>query len=182
MDIYDPAQYYITDMLLQAYPKIRKEYQRWHWLFKKFRYSETKKLRGESGTASQLENHGAWELLPIMVKNQGLWKTKLFFPTTYALIDQVPVYDNMAFSIYHPGTEIDVHRGWSDNHIRFQLGIDCNDNSCLVVNDIHIPQRNGEVIVFNDYQLHWGYNRGDTTRVVLLFDVLKEDLEKSRKK
>jgi aspartyl/asparaginyl beta-hydroxylase (cupin superfamily) len=183
MDIYNPNDFTITDLLKQSFSDIRKEYFRWQWLYKKFRYKDSARLRGlKRDATTELENTGSWELLPLMARNKPRRHTQLFFPTAYSLIQRIPVFDAMAFSIYEPGTEIAEHRGWSDNHIRFQLGIDCNDESYLVVNGVPIQQQTGEVIVFNDYQLHWGYNRGTSRRVVLLFDVLKEDLERSRKR
>lgn len=169
---YNPDEYTITKTLEELYPKIKKEYQRWHWLLKKTRY------RNWVWKTVDLEKQGNWSIIPLMKHSEKLWWRRIFFPTTYSLIKKIPIYENLMFSIYTPGTEIDPHKGWGDHFVRFHLGIDCNDKCELVLEDEIVVEENGKVIMFDDFQTHYSYNRGDTTRIILLFDVLKPELEK----
>jgi aspartyl/asparaginyl beta-hydroxylase (cupin superfamily) len=171
--IYNPKDYYLTDYLEALYPKIRREYMTWNRFCKKIRY--------RSFHAIDLEKTGSWSGLQLMQRFESIWHRKWLFPTTFDLIYRLPVCENLSFSIFKPGTEIIPHQGWSNHFVRFHLGIDCNDQSCLVLENQTLPEQNGKVIMFDDSQTHYAYNHGTTDRVVLLFDMLKSDVEKYRK-
>jgi beta-hydroxylase len=173
---YNPDDYTITDTLRDLYPVIKKEYTRWSWLLKKTRY------RNWVWKTIDLEKQGVWSIIPLMKHSERVWWKKLFFPKTYQLINSMPIYENLMFSIYEPGTEIYPHNGWGDHFVRFHLGIECNSQCELVLEDGTYVEENGKVLMFDDSQRHYSYNRGDTTRVILLFDVIKPELEKYRKK
>lgn len=172
---YDPKDYHLTDTLISLYPKIQKEFVRW-WKITKHIPNLNYITQSE-----KLKTQGTWNNTVLMGKNKITWYHQFCCPTTFSLIKTVPVYENILFSIYQPGTEIKPHRGWGDHYARIQLGLLSNDQSRLVLEDTSLPQNEGEVIIFDDSQLHWSYNHGSTTRAVLLFDILKEDLAKYKK-
>lgn len=172
---YDPKDFYVTDQLISSYPKIRKEYMRWHKFTKRVRY---KNWLWEN---IDLEKQGCWEIIPLMRHHEPIRHLRFFFPTTFDLIYRLPIYENLMFSIFSPGTEVHPHIGWSSHFVRIHLGIDCNDECELVLEQQTLKEENGKVIMFDDFQRHYAYNRGTTSRVVLIFDMLISDLEKYRK-
>ena len=173
--IYNPDNYTTTDVIKNLYPDIKKEYLRWNWLLKKTRY------RNWTWKNIDLEETGRWNLLPLMRRNKRIYWKKIFFPVTYSLISEIPIYENLMFSILDPGTNVKPHKGWGNHFVRFHLGIDCNDHCDLVIENGHHKEKNGEILMFDDSQLHYAYNHGKTSRVILLFDVLISELEKYQK-
>ena len=175
MQIYNHDNYHITDILKDAYPAIKREYMLWNKFCNKPEY------RGTASGPGQVLS-GTWNTLNVVSRNKiSVWR-QWFFPNTCKLIKQIPVYENMRFSILGPGTELVAHTGWGDHFALAHLGIDCNEDSCLVVGDQEVREKNGEVIIFDDHCPHWAYNRGNAERIVLIFDILKTDLNKSLKK
>jgi len=171
---YNPNDYYLTEILTELYPTIHKEYFRWHRFIKTVRYRDFL-------WKNDLEKSGNWSMVPLMKWHKPVWYQRFFFPKTYDLIKKIPIYENLMFSIYQPGTEVHPHNGWGDHYVRIHLGLQCNNQCDLIVNNTVYPERNNEVIMFDDSQLHYSYNRGSSERIILLFDILKEDLKKYKK-
>lgn len=166
---HDPEQFPWTKILKDAYPDIKREWERWpRWL----RSPRTKYHLGR-----KLEvNDSKWDLIPLMHRSRPRAIMRWFFPKTMQLINQLPIFENLAFSVFYPGTETIKHTGWSDTIVRVHLAIDTNEHCTLHCMDQSVTLKNGEVLVFEDGKEHWAYNHGSQERTVLLFDVLKTDI------
>jgi hypothetical protein len=171
--VFDHNQYTITNTLKSLYPNIRQEFMSWAWMFDQPEYRGTRDGPGQVKT-------GTWNVLTMMHRNKKSWLKRPFFPATFEIFKQIPVYENMRFSILGPQTELVPHTGWGEHFALVHLGIDCHGSCSLIVDKKEYPENNGEVIIFSDWYEHWAYNRADQTRVVLIFDILKTDLEKLR--
>jgi aspartate beta-hydroxylase len=98
-------------------------------------------------------------------------------PATALAIGGVPLArirdhaPEVLFSVFTPGTHLLPHRGVTNTrvvaHLPLIIPADC---ALRVGGEIHLWQP-GTVVVFDDTYEHEAWNRSDTTRVVLIFDV-----------
>lgn len=166
---HNPADFAWVQILKDAYPDVKREWERWpKWL----RAPRTMFHYGRKLEA----NEAKWHVVPFMNRTKPFWFMRLFFPKTYALIKKLPVFENLSFSIFYPGAETVKHQGWSKDIVRVHLGIDMNEQSALWCGDESISLKNGEVLIFEDGEEHYAYNHGKYERTILLFDVLKKDI------
>jgi beta-hydroxylase len=157
---YDTDKFAWSKIIVQAYPDIKKEWDR----FPRFL-----RLRCSTG------HHGQWDTVPLVQKSKKNWR-RFFFPKTYALLKKAPISDNLGFSIFYPGCETIKHTGWSKDYVRGQMGIDGNSQSALHCGNESKNLKNGEILMFEDSEEHFAYNRGATERIVLIFDMHKKDI------
>lgn len=164
---YDPNQFAFTKILKSQYANIKQEWQQ--------APLSVRQPRGTWHQGPKLEKgNGKWDVVLLMDRDQPISKMRDYFPVTMDLIDQIDIFENLAFSIFDAKTETIPHRGWSAEICRVHLAIDTNDQSALVCGDEKVVLRNSEVLVFDDYQEHYAYNHADTARTILLFDILKK--------
>jgi beta-hydroxylase len=164
---YDPLQFEWTKILEKEYPTIKKEWARWP------KFLRTPISHRQQ---SKLKEIKSWDLVSLMYREKPVWYLKYFFPSTYSLINKLPIFENLGFSTIYPGGKITKHCGWTDKIVRVHLAIDTNTNSALHCGNDSRSLKNGEILIFEDGHDHWAYNYGDRERTVLLFDVLKEDI------
>lgn len=166
---HDPEQFAWVQTLRAAYPDVKREWERWpNWLRAPYTLLRNK-YKLEAGA-------GKWDVVPLMNKSTPVWFMRFFFPKTYKLITDIPIFENLSFSVFYPGAETTKHRGWTDKIVRVHLAIDTHPNCTLHCVDESRTLKNGEVLVFEDGLEHWAYNHSDQERTVLLFDVLKESI------
>ena len=117
---------------------------------------------------------GNWDVIGFKYENQDFPKNKELAPKTCeifdALSDKIFTY---GFSILRPGCEIKPHVNDITKVLRCHLCLYTNDKAALVVNEEVKPWTVGDLLVFDDTNLHSSYNRGETDRVVVLFDFYK---------
>jgi len=98
-------------------------------------------------------------------------------PVTSAAIDQLPLSrvpehgPEVLFSVFTAGTHLLPHRGVTNTrvvgHLPLIVPTDCALN---VGGEVHAWQE-GRVVVFDDTYEHEAWNRSESTRVVLIFDL-----------
>ncbi|HLB33114.1 MAG: hypothetical protein A3F67_07410 [Verrucomicrobia bacterium RIFCSPHIGHO2_12_FULL_41_10] len=115
-------------------------------------------------------HNGKWDVIGFRFLDQDLPENKLRAPITSAICDSIPGIHTYGFSIMKPGCEIHPHVGYSNKVLRGHLGLYSNPHSALKVGEDIRGWKEGEVFVFDDTTLHSAWNRGETTRVILLFD------------
>lgn len=98
-------------------------------------------------------------------------------PATSAALAAIPLVHirehapEVMFSVLTPGTHILPHRGVTNTRAVCHLPLIVPPDCALVVGgDTHI-WREGEVVVFDDTFEHEAWNRGTSTRVVLIADI-----------
>ena len=98
-------------------------------------------------------------------------------PRTSAALDPVPLCrirehaPEVCFSVLTPGTHILKHRGVTNTRLVTHLPLIVPDNCAISVGGEERVWREGECFTFDDTFEHEAWNRGDSTRVVMLLDV-----------
>jgi aspartyl/asparaginyl beta-hydroxylase (cupin superfamily) len=118
---------------------------------------------------------GGWYFIPFIGKGVSYDQYLNRCPTVQNLLKQVPIFDNCVFSIMGPQSEIKPHRGHSDDHLRVHLTLITDGNAYIKVGDDVKWWQEREVLIFQDYEEHSTKNPSDSTRVVFLFDIKRED-------
>ncbi len=98
-------------------------------------------------------------------------------PRTASLLASLPLCrirehaPEVMFSVLAPGTHILPHRGVTNARIVCHLPLVVPGDCALVVGGERHEWREGEAIAFDDTYEHEAWNRGGSTRVVLIIDV-----------
>jgi beta-hydroxylase len=117
---------------------------------------------------------GKWDVIGLKYENINILDFQRVFPKTTEIFNSLPnkIY-TYGFSIMRPSCEIHPHVNIINYVLRGHLCLSTNDNCALIVNEESRNWQVGELLVFDDTMLHSAYNRGNTDRVVLLFDFYK---------
>lgn len=97
-------------------------------------------------------------------------------PRTAALIDALPLVrirehaPEICFSVLTAGTHILPHRGVTNTRLVTHLPLIVPENCALTVGGEMRHWREGECFTFDDTYEHEAWNRGNSTRVILLMD------------
>ncbi len=97
-------------------------------------------------------------------------------PRTAAIIDALPLVrirehaPEICFSVLTPGTHILPHRGVTNTRVVTHFPLVVPENCALVVGGEKREWREGECFTFDDTYEHEAWNRGPSTRVVMLMD------------
>ena len=163
---YDPAAYPFTAALEQHWQRVHDEYRTvrehlWDWT-EKDRYTD-----------------GAWKVLMLYSLPDGnpIEENVRRCPFTAALVrDHVAGLGVVTFSVLHPGTRIEPHKGHEGwKFLRGHLALHVPPGDCgLRVGGETRRWETGKVLVFDDQAEHEAWNLTADERVVLLFDFLPE--------
>jgi len=94
-------------------------------------------------------------------------------PCTTALVESVPGLTTAGFSRLAPGAHIKPHVGYDEYSryvLRLHLALETNPDCALRVADETRAWEQGRALIFCDAVEHEAWNRGTTTRTVLLLD------------
>jgi aspartate beta-hydroxylase len=148
-------------------------------------------LRGETGIAPFLgtnaldrvgdqlagaETPPAWDAFFFHRHGERLADNCARCPRTAAILDSLPLVrirehaPEICFSVLTPGTHILPHRGVTNTRLVTHLPLIVPDNCALVVGGEKREWREGECFTFDDTFEHEAWNRGASTRVVMLMD------------
>ncbi len=92
-------------------------------------------------------------------------------PLTCKLIEQLPEIKLAMFSILEPGSKISHHSGPFKGCIRYHLGLNCPEESYIIVDGIKYNWKNGKDILFDDTFVHEVKNESNDKRIILFCDV-----------
>jgi aspartyl/asparaginyl beta-hydroxylase (cupin superfamily) len=119
--------------------------------------------------------------------HNGLWRTfgiyhcgdrlpgEKMCPTTAKLVHAVPGLFIAGFSVLKPQCNIKPHVGYTGEVLRSHLGLACPSQAWLKVDDEKYHWAPGQVVVFDDTQMHCAGNDSTEDRVVLIVDFLRPD-------
>jgi aspartate beta-hydroxylase len=108
-------------------------------------------------------------------------------PETSALLDRLPLVrikdhaPETLFSVLRPGTHILPHRGVTNTRLVTHLPLIVPAGCALNVGGEEHAWQEGRCVVFDDTFEHEAWNRGDQTRVVLIFDTWNPDLSEAER-
>lgn len=115
-------------------------------------------------------HNGKWNALGLYFQGTPIVENQQRAPLTTALCSKIPGIHTYGFSIMEPGCEIHPHVGYTNAVLRGHLGLYSNPFAALKVGEEICTWQEGALFVFDDTTLHSAWNRGETTRVILLFD------------
>jgi len=95
-------------------------------------------------------------------------------PHTTQLIETIPGMVSAGFSSLAPGTYIAPHKGYTNKVLRYHLGLVTAENCAIRVGKETRSWTPGSCFVFDDTIEHEAWNRGESTRVVLLMDFKRD--------
>lgn len=95
-------------------------------------------------------------------------------PVTTTCAEAVPGLVSAAFSALTPGTHITPHKGYSGAILRCHLGLVIAEGCAIRVGTETRAWGPGELLVFDDTTEHEAWNRGSSTRIVLLLDFKRD--------
>lgn len=113
---------------------------------------------------------GDWSVFPFYRFGEKVESTCAICPRTAALIEDIPGMVTAGFSRLAPGTHIKPHTGYTDQVLRFHLGLTGGADCGLRVGEETRGWHPGSAFVFDDTLEHEAWNRGGEERVVLLLD------------
>lgn len=108
-------------------------------------------------------------------------------PNTSAVLEELPLVHiagqapEVMFSVLEAGTHILPHRGVTNTRVVCHLPLVVPGNCALVVGGQKHVWREGEAVAFDDTYEHEAWNRGASTRVVLIIDVWNPHLSASER-
>ena len=103
-------------------------------------------------------------------------------PTTMAALDRAPMpyikgRSPMAlYSLLRPGTHIKPHHGLLNTRLICHIPLIAPPGCALRVGAETREWRYGEALIFDDSVEHEAWNRGDSTRIVLLFEIWRPEI------
>jgi aspartyl/asparaginyl beta-hydroxylase (cupin superfamily) len=161
--IFDKSQYDFVDVLESNWKGIREEY-----------YQST--LEHVQWFEADLNEDKKWQVLPIYDCPMGL-AVKGYaenLPFTKGIIDKhIPYHRAASFSRLQAGAVVPEHNGIRGDWYRLHLGIDIPEGDCgITVGDETYKWKNGECVVFADYERHSAWNKSDQDRIVLIIDFI----------
>lgn len=127
--------------------------------------------------ASKAEN---WRIIPLVFWRKPKTKNLSHFPTTQAIIRQIPSIVSCAFSKLEPNTSIKPHIGDSNVMYRVHLPliVPASQPECgFKVKEEEVSWEEGKPIAFCDAHLHEAWNQTDSERIILILDIIRPEYE-----
>lgn len=137
---------------------------------------EYDQLKGKEMQWPEPIHNGKWDVIGLRYMGDNL-PTQALAPITTKLCDDIPGALTFGFSIMQPGCLIFPHRGYTKDVLRIHLGLHVNRDSGIHVGDEKAIWKEGELLMFDDTQVHSAWNRGSTERVILLMDIYKSAID-----
>ncbi len=111
-----------------------------------------------------------WDIFGLYAFGLKVRHNCLLCPETTRLVEAIPNLTSAGFSSLAARTHIAPHTGYPDGLLRCHLGLVVPENCGIRVVDETKNWTEGQCMVFDDTSDHEAWNRGDSTRVVLLLD------------
>jgi aspartate beta-hydroxylase len=165
-----PKTYPGLDKVTQAYPVIRKEFERV--------LAESTNLpqyhdvdSGERAISNTTPKR--WNVFMLEILGHRPALNRAACPETCKVLAQVPNLIQAFFSILDPGKSVPEHEGPYLGYLRYHLGLRVPKQNPpkLVVNKQDYVWKEGEAVLFDDSWPHSVVNQSDETRAVLIVDV-----------
>lgn len=118
--------------------------------------------------------NGNWTVFPLFKFGTRVAANCLLCPQTTRLLESVPGMVTGGFSSLAPGTYIGPHNGYTSEVLRCHVGLRPAQNCAIRVGSETRTWAAGSCFVFDDTLEHEAWNRGATTRIVLLFDFKRD--------
>lgn len=111
-----------------------------------------------------------WDTFGLYAFGIKVGKNCALCPETTKLVESIPNLSTAGFSALAASTHIAPHTGYPDGFLRCHLGLIVPDGCGLRVDNQIRHWQQGKCLVFDDTSEHEAWNKGNSTRVVLLLD------------
>lgn len=134
-----------------------------------------------------LLDNPAWSAFYLWKNGEAQTENISRCPLTAAAIARLPQPDiggrtpTAMFSLLRPGTHIPPHHGMLNCRLIGHLPLIVPDNCAMRVADQTRPWVEGQLAIFDDSVEHEAWNHSDQTRVVLLFDIWRPEIDASER-
>ena len=109
---------------------------------------------------------------------EDLERNRRNFPRTLEALTDLPGLIEAGFSRLYPAARIHPHKGIDHSVLRCHIGVDAPAGCKINVHGQIREWSDGCLFLFDDTQAHEVWNDSGKTRVVLIMDFLKPELEK----
>jgi aspartate beta-hydroxylase len=158
------------DLVTQAYPTIRKEFDQLLATASELpQYHELDS--GEREISSTTPKR--WNVFMLEIMGHKPAANRAWCPETCRVLARVPNMIQAFFSILEPGKSVPEHEGPYLGYLRYHLGlrVPADNPPKLVVNAQDYVWKEGEAVLFDDSWPHSVVNASAETRAVLIIDV-----------
>lgn len=137
--------------------------------------------------ANPLLDDPGWAAFYLWRDGAPVAENAAYCPRTMAALGQLPIprilgRSPMAlFSRLTPGTHIQPHHGLLNTRLICHLPIIAPPGCAMRVGDETREWREGQLTIFDDSFEHEAWNRGATTRTVLLFEIWRPDINQDER-
>lgn len=148
------------------------------------KYLEAHEFKSHFNT-TMVDKPKTWRVRSLRVWGVEMYGVQKYFPETMNLLNNIPHVVNIGFNLLQPHSNIKPHGGDTNAIVRCHLGLKIpkDENLCAIkVNGFLKHWQQGKVIGFEDAFEHEAWNHSDETRIIMLFDVLKPQFIKDKRK
>jgi len=144
--------------------------------FCKQQYEQIPDICAISEEQYQVVKKDEWKFIPLYTYGIKIHSFASFFPNTIQLINTIPDFTTVFFSMLQPHTKIASHRGAYKGYLRYHLGVKIPDDfqKCGInIQGKIYHWQNGKSVVFDDTFEHFAWNDSDELRTVLYVDFIR---------
>jgi aspartyl/asparaginyl beta-hydroxylase (cupin superfamily) len=135
--------------------------------------------------SSMVNNTNAWRTISLKNWEVVLFKNHKFFEHTAKIINKYPEILSLSFNLLEPGGKILPHCGDTNGIYRCHYGIEIPSampNCGFRVLDETRPWKEREWLIFMDAYNHEAYNKTESSRIIMVVDVLRDEYKGKRNK
>jgi aspartate beta-hydroxylase len=172
---HDTAAFPWVRSLEAAAPAIREEALRARAPFVPYLEPELRPGKSE-WELTALHDRGNWDVMYFDLLDRSFDENKRACPVTASVLREIPrITTSSMFSVLSSGTHIQPHCGPSNAFLRVHLGLVVPDGCAMRVGDETRSWEEGKCLVFDDSFEHEVWNRGNASRIVLIFYIYHPD-------
>lgn len=148
------------------------------------RYTKQNEIKSHFNV-TMVEKPETWKVRALTVWGVEMYQYQKHFPETMKLMNAIPNVVNICFNVLEPNSKIVPHFGDTNAIIRCHLGLiiptDFQKYGIKVKNEIKHWEA-GKALGFVDAYTHEAWNSTDEKRIILLFDILKDEFSNKKNK
>ena len=125
-----------------------------------------------------VSRQNSWKTIPFYAWGVKFFKNSKKAPKTIKLLESVPGMVSASFNLLEPHAQIVPHYGDTNAVMRCHLGLIIPGSLPEIGFEVNGKQKSwheGELLLFCDAHLHTAWNNTDKNRVILLFDVIRQE-------
>lgn len=186
--LYDHNEYKSSEMPFVdviSYDGISDLQANWKLVFNEFKsYANVNEIEAHFNSV-MVEKPKTWKVRSLRVWDVEMYDVQRHFPETMKIINNIPNVVNVGFNILDAKAKIKPHNGDTNAIIRCHLGLQIpKENTFCGLKVKHKVEfwEEGKVFGFEDAFIHEAWNDTDEIRIILLFDILKPQFMKYRRR